>query len=85
MRELLGNCWPPEPVLMGVPDSSFVADRQLMAAASAAARQHGAAILRVHTGPESVGLRALAIIRLKCTFRHGLSLLWRAGAPVGQI
>jgi hypothetical protein len=76
MREERGNvCWPPEPVLMGVPDSSFVADRQLMAALGAAARQHGAAILRVHPGPESVSLRALAIIRLKCTFRHGLSSL----------
>jgi hypothetical protein len=78
MREERGNdCWPPEPDLMGVPDSSFVADRQLMAAASAAARQHGAAILRFHPGPESVSLRALAIIGLKCTFRHGLSSLAR--------
>jgi len=76
MRDDWGNdCSPPEPVLMGVPDSSFVADRQLVAAASAAARQHGAAILRFHPGPESVSLRALAIIGLKCTFRHGLSSL----------
>jgi hypothetical protein len=74
MREDRGNDLPaPEPVLMGVPDSSFVADRQLMAAPSAAARQHGAAVLRFHPGPESVSLRALAIIGLKCTFRHGLS------------
>jgi hypothetical protein len=83
MREELGNdCLPPEPDLMGVPDSSFVADRQLMAAPCAAAREHGAAILRFHAGPESMGLRALAIIRLKCTFRHWLSSLARAGAPV---
>lgn len=68
MRDDRGN------VLMGVPDGSLVADRQLMAAPSATARQHGAAILRFHPGPESVSLRALAIIRLKCTFRHGLSL-----------
>ena len=74
MREARGNvCWPPEPVLMGVPDSSFVADRQLMAAPRAASGQYGAAIFRFHPGPESVGLRALAIIGLKCTFRHGLS------------
>jgi hypothetical protein len=74
MREERGNdCWPPEPVLMGVPDSSFVADRQLMAAPRAAARKHGAAIFGLHPGPESVSLRALAIIGLKCTFRHGLS------------
>src|SRR5437016_13886520 len=60
---------------MGVPDSPFVADRQLMAAPSAPARQHGAAILRVHSGPESMSLRALAVIGLKCTFRHCLSSL----------
>jgi hypothetical protein len=78
MRDDRGNdCVPPEPVLMGVPDSSFVADRQLMAAPSAAARQHGAAILRFHPGTESMSLRALAIIGLKCTFRHGLSSLAR--------
>jgi len=76
MRDELGNdCLPPEPDLMGVPDSSFVADRQLVAATGPPARQYGAAILRFHPGPESVSLRALAIIRLKCTFRHGLSLL----------
>lgn len=60
---------------MGVPDSSFVADRQLMAAPSASARQHSAAILGFHPRPESVNLRALAIIGLKCTFRHDLSSL----------
>jgi len=75
MRDVRGkDCWPPEPVLMGVPDSSFVADRQLVAAPSAAARQYGAAILRFHPRPESVRLRALAIIGLKCTFRHCCSL-----------
>ena len=74
MREERGNdCLPPGPDLMGVPDSSFVADGQLVAALGATARQHGAAILRFHPGPESVGLCALAIIRLKCTFRHWLS------------
>ena len=62
--------------LMGVPDSSFVADREFMTAPGAAAREHGAAILGFHPGPESVGFRALAIIRLKCTFRHWLSS-WR--------
>ena len=59
--------------LMGIADSSFVADRQLVAAPRATAREHRAAILRFHPGPESVSLGALAIIRLKCTFRHGLS------------
>lgn len=78
MRDDRGkDCPAPEPVLMGVPDSPFVADRQLVAAPGAAARQHGAAILRRHPGPESMSLRALAIIRLKCTFRHGLSSLAR--------
>jgi hypothetical protein len=57
---------------MGSPDGSFVANRQLVAALRAAAGQHGAAIFRFHTGPESMFLRALAIIRLKCTFRHDL-------------
>ena len=76
MREDRGNdCWPPEPVLMGVPDSSFVADRQFVTPPCAAAREHGAAILGFHPGSESMILRALAIIRLKCTFRHGLSSL----------
>ena len=74
MRDDGGNdCSPPEPDLMGVPDSSFVADRQFVPAPSTAAGEHSAAILRFHPGPESVGLRALAIIGLKCTFRHGLS------------
>ena len=83
MREELGNdCLPPEPDLMGVPDSPFVADREFMAAPCAAARQHGAAIFRFHARPEPMGLGALAIIRLKCTFRHWLSSLARAGAPV---
>jgi hypothetical protein len=62
---------------MGVPDGSLVAHRQLVTAPRPAARQHGAAILRFHPGPESVSLRALAIIGLKCTFRHGLSSLGR--------
>lgn len=78
MRDDRGN------VLMGVPDSSFVADRQLMAAPRAAARQHSAAILRFHPGPESVSLRALAIIGLKCTFRHGLSSLAREAHLQGK-
>ena len=71
MREDRGNDLPaPEPVLMGVPDSSFVADRQLMAAPSAAARQHGAAVLRFHPGPESMSLGALTIVRLKRSLGH---------------
>ena len=45
---------------------------------------HGSAIFRFHPGPESVSLRALAIIGLKCG-RFGMVFLHRrAGAPIGQ-
>src|SRR5271166_115464 len=40
-----------------------------------AARQHGSPVLRLHASPEPVLLRALALIGLKCTFRHRKSLL----------
>ena len=48
----------------------FVADRELFAAPGATAGQYGAPILGLHTAAETVGLRAMAIIRLKSTFRH---------------
>ena len=76
MREDRGNGFPPdEGSAMRVPDGSFIADRQFVAATSPAAREHGAAILGFHARAESMCLGALAIIRLKCAFRHGLFLL----------
>ena len=55
---------------MRVPDGSFIADRQFVAATSPAAREHGAAILGLHARAKPVLLGALTIIRLKRTFRH---------------
>ena len=43
---------------------------ELLAPARASAGEHGAAILGLHAAPESVRLRAVAIIRLKGTFGH---------------
>jgi len=51
-------------------DSPLVGYRQLVAAPGAAPRQHGTAILSFHTRTKSVFLRAFAIVRLKCAFRH---------------
>jgi hypothetical protein len=48
----------------------FVANRELFAAPGAAAGQYGAPILGFHAAAETVGFRAVAIIRLKSTFRH---------------
>ena len=48
----------------------FVANRELFAAPGATAGQYGAPILSFHAAAETVGLRAMAIIRLKSTFRH---------------
>ena len=59
----------------GVPDGWFVTDRQLMPAPGAAPCQHGSAILALHAGAESVRLGALAIIWLKCAFRHAFFLV----------
>ena len=63
---------PPEEGLAGLgsPDGSFVADRQLVAAARAAPRQHRPAILGFHALAEPVRFGALSIVRLKCAFRH---------------
>ncbi len=54
----------------GVADGSFVAYGQLVAATSPAARQHGPAVLGLHALTKSVRFGALAIVRLKCPFRH---------------
>jgi hypothetical protein len=53
----------------------FVADRELLTATGAPAGQYGAAILGFHAAKESVGLSALAVIRLKSTFRHSRSII----------
>ena len=54
----------------GVADGLLVAYGQLVTAASPAARQHGPSVLGLHALTKSVDLRALAIVRLKSTFRH---------------
>jgi hypothetical protein len=48
----------------------FGADREFFAAPRAAAGQDGPAVLGFHAGSEPVRLGAMAIIRLKSTFRH---------------
>jgi len=55
---------------MGSPDGSLVANRQRMTPFGAAAAQDGLSIFALHTGAKSVGLGALAIVRLKCAFWH---------------
>jgi hypothetical protein len=55
---------------VGVPNCSLVTDGQLVPPAGAAASQNGAAILGLHPGPESVLLRAAAVVGLKCSLRH---------------
>jgi len=47
-----------------------------MTPARTAAGQYGAAILRLHPGPESVLFRAAAVIGLKCS-------LWHMSLPSG--
>ncbi len=46
------------------------ANGQFLAATSAAAGENGAAVLGLHTGAKPVRFGAMAIIRLKGTFRH---------------
>jgi hypothetical protein len=48
----------------------FGADGEFFAAPGAAAGQNGATVLRLHPGAEPVRLRAMAVVRLKGTFRH---------------
>ncbi len=56
--------------MLGRADSSFVRDRQFMAATGAAARQHGTAVFSFHARAKPVFLGAFTIVRLKCAFRH---------------
>jgi len=81
---------PPAGSTVGVADGLFVAYGQLMAAASPAAREYGPAVLGLHSFPEPVRFCALAIIWLKCPFRHsGLVCARNAqcegASPVGLI
>ena len=46
------------------------ANGQFLAAASAAPGQNGASVLGLHTGAKPVRFSAMAVIRLKGTFRH---------------
>jgi hypothetical protein len=55
---------------VGVADGLLVAYGELVTAASPAARQYGPAVLRLHSFPEPVRFCALAIVWLKCPFRH---------------
>ncbi len=63
----------------GVSDGSFVADRQLVAAASAPPGEHRPAILALHARAKTMRLGALAVVRLKCSLWH--CFCWRASAP----
>ena len=48
----------------------FGTDSQFLAAPGPAAREHRAAIFRLHPGEEAMRLGTVAIIRLKSAFRH---------------
>ena len=62
------------------------ADGQFLAATSATAGENGAAILGLHTGAKPVRFSAMAIIRLKGTFRHfSPSIQYKALAEARQI
>src|SRR5947209_4433494 len=77
MRALFGKVW-----LVGVPDGSLVAHGKLVAALGAAARENGAAVFTLHARPESVCLRPLAIVWLKCTLWHVLA---RCGPAINSM
>ena len=72
MRTLFGKVW-----LIGVPDGSLVAHGKFVAAFGAAARNYGTPVFSLHARSESMCLRPLAIIRLKSTLWHLLSLCGR--------
>ncbi len=61
--------------LLGGANSGLVADSQLMSALRTSASQHCPAVRRLHANAESVRLRALTVIGLKCAFWHLGSLL----------
>ena len=65
IRKLLGN-----PNLVGVPDGSLVAHRELMAAFGAASRENSPPVLGTHSYPKSVRFCPFPIIWLKCAFWH---------------
>ena len=52
---------------------SFGADSEFLAATGTAAREDGSPVLGFHARPEPVRFGAVAIIRLKGTFRHLIS------------
>jgi hypothetical protein len=54
-------------------DGALVTDGEFVPALGPAARQDSAPIGRFHTLAESMGFRAMAIIRLKSTFWHDSS------------
>jgi hypothetical protein len=63
-------------------------DGQFLAAASAAPGQNGASVLGLHAGQKPVGLGAVAIVRLKSTFRHVSSIIQyrsRAGGAANRV
>ena len=66
---------------LGVANIALVADGQLPAAFSAAARKDGAAVDRIHARAKPVSFGPFAIIRLKSSFRHLLKSA-RAGKPL---
>jgi hypothetical protein len=71
--------------LVRVANGLFVTNRELVASACAAARQNGAAVLSTHPFAKSVGLGALAIIRLKCAFRHDCFRLASVGVAPNAV
>ena len=50
------------------------ADGKFFASAGAAARDHGAAVLRFHSRKKAVGLGAMTVIGLEGAFRHNDSI-----------
>ena len=67
MRALFGN-----PNLVGVPQGSFVANREFMAALGAAPREHGPPVLGTHAYPKSMRFCPFAVVWLKCAFWHSI-------------
>lgn len=66
-------------VTKGRPGKGLVAesgaDRNTLAACSAAAAEHGGSALCLHAGPEAVSLNAVAAVGLKCALGHKRALL----------
>ena len=79
---LLIKCWPAGALsredgtkwvnrrLLRAANGRLIADREFVAAFRTPAGKHSAAIRRLHTLTKSVGLRTMAIVRLKRTFWH---------------